>query len=239
MNAILRRSRLAEAEPHASVLHGEAVVCDPSGTLFLPDHSLLVVSDLHLEKGAAFARRGMMMPPYDTAATLALLSVALDRYRPSAVICLGDSFHDRHGAAFMPAIFRETLVGLMAGRDWLWILGNHDPEPPPLVGGESREEVSVGALHFRHEPTAAHRPGEVAGHLHPAARIAKNGRSVRGACFATDGERMVMPSFGVTTGGLNVLDTAFAGLFKLPSAKAYVIGTARIYPVCFSNLSRG
>lgn len=239
MNIIHRRQRQAEANGVETTLNGEAIVCDPCGVIFVPGESLLVVSDLHLEKGAAFARRGMMMPPYDTAATLSLLSHAIARYAPARVVCLGDSFHDRHGSAFMPAPSREALVALMAGREWTWISGNHDPEPPAFVGGETREELSVGSLVFRHEPSPRPRPGEVAGHLHPVAKVSGNGRSVRGACFATDGERMVMPSFGVTTGGLNVLDRAFSGLFHIERAKAYVIGLTAIYPIAFASLCRG
>lgn len=239
MNSVLRRMRLRDCEGSATALVGCEVVCDPTGVLFVPTERLLVVSDLHLEKGAAFARRGMMLPPYDTAVTLALLGAAIGRYAPARVVCLGDSFHDRHGAAFMPAAFREVLRGLMAGRDWIWIAGNHDPEPPAFVGGETLEEVAISGLVFRHEPSARHRPGEVSGHLHPAARLSGRGRSVRGPCFATDGERMVMPSFGVTTGGLNVLDRAFCGLFDPDRAVAHVIGVSGIYPIAFRSLCPG
>ncbi|MCQ8784194.1 ligase-associated DNA damage response endonuclease PdeM [Mangrovibrevibacter kandeliae] len=239
MTMMLRRLRRVDCEPVEIELNGEAVLCDPAGVIVVPEHDLLVVSDLHLEKGAAFARRGMLLPPYDTAMTLALLESALERHRPKQVICLGDSFHDRHGAALMPAAFRETLTRLMAGRDWTWIAGNHDPEPPALIGGETRQERAVGGLVFRHEPTPAPRAGEIAGHLHPVARVSGGGRSTRGACFATDGSRLVMPSFGVTTGGLNVLDRAFHGLFRLEAAKAYVIGTSRIFAIGFAALARG
>lgn len=236
MNMIQRRLRQGEQAGVETELNGGTLVCDPSGILFSPGESLLVVSDLHLEKGAAFARRGMMLPPYDTAATLALLESAIRRYEPRRVVCLGDSFHDRHGAAFMPAIYREALNALMKGRDWIWIVGNHDPEPPALLGGETTEEAAIGPWLLRHEPTPHPRAGEIAGHLHPVAKVSGNGRSVRGACFATDGTRMVMPSFGVTTGGLNVLDRAFAGLFAPERAKAYVIGVSRIYPIPFTAL---
>ena len=44
---------------------------DCAGVLYWPDESLLAVADLHLEKGSSFAARGMLLPPYDTAATLA------------------------------------------------------------------------------------------------------------------------------------------------------------------------
>ena len=60
-----------------TAINGVSAWCDPLGGLYLPDLSLLVVSDLHLEKGAAFARRGRMLPPYDTIATLNRV-IALD-----------------------------------------------------------------------------------------------------------------------------------------------------------------
>ncbi|MCB8835980.1 ligase-associated DNA damage response endonuclease PdeM [Aurantimonas sp. VKM B-3413] len=239
MNALARRMERNEAPAQETVLAGMHVVCDPSGTLYAPSDDLLVVSDLHLEKGAAFARRGMLLPPYDTAATLALLEAALVRYRPRSVVCLGDSFHDRTGAALMPAIFREPLQAMMRRRDWIWIAGNHDPEPPTGLGGETHAEIAVGALTLRHEPRPGAVSGEVAGHLHPVAKVSGRGRSVRSACFATDGRRMILPSFGVTTGGLNVLDRAFHGLFEVARAKAYVIGRARIYPIPFAGLCAG
>ncbi len=53
---------------------GARALLDPMGGLLLPELDMLVVSDLHLEKGSAFARRGMLLPPYDTLATLTLLS---------------------------------------------------------------------------------------------------------------------------------------------------------------------
>ncbi|MFL5018885.1 MAG: metallophosphatase, partial [Rhizobium sp.] len=47
-------SGLAATSGVETAIHGIAAVCDPLGALYLPDTGLLVVSDLHLEKGAAF-----------------------------------------------------------------------------------------------------------------------------------------------------------------------------------------
>ena len=49
---------------------GVTLLADLSGALFWEEQSLLVVSDLHLEKGSSFAARGVLLPPYDTVATL-------------------------------------------------------------------------------------------------------------------------------------------------------------------------
>lgn len=215
------RSQLAGVELH----------CDLSGALFWPEESLLVVSDLHLEKGASFARRGSMLPPYDTAATLAVLAARIAWFQPKRVISLGDSFHDAKASEAMPEVFRIRLRDMMAGREWLWISGNHDPDAPVDLGGDHAEEVMVGALTFRHAPAPRFAFGEVSGHLHPNARIVRRGKAVRRRCFATDGSRLVMPAFGSYTGGLNVRDRAFNGLFEETSLKAHVMGRDRLYTI--------
>ena len=56
--------------PTAVVVADERALCDRRGALFFPAHGLLCVSDLHLEKGSFMARRGYLVPPYDSAATL-------------------------------------------------------------------------------------------------------------------------------------------------------------------------
>src|ERR1700759_5551293 len=116
-------------------LAGVTMLADPSGALFWKEQSLLVVSDLHLEKGSSFAARGVLLPPYDTIATLGRLASAVARYNPRIVIALGDSYHDRTAHERLSAADREALAALQARRDWIWISGNHDPALPSDLGG--------------------------------------------------------------------------------------------------------
>ncbi|NMG41042.1 ligase-associated DNA damage response endonuclease PdeM [Chelativorans sp. ZYF759] len=220
-------------------LAGEACRADIRGALFLVDARVLIVSDLHLEKGAAKARRGHLVPPYDTAATLNLLERSLALFDPRSVICLGDSFDDAGGSSAMPRLFRDRLATLMAGRDWFWIEGNHDPLPPEGLGGDSVRAMAVGGLNFVHHPSAGSVHGEVAGHLHPGARIVRRGRSVRRRCFATDGARMIMPAYGAYTGALNLRDRAFAGMFREDGLVAWALGADRLYRLPASELMPG
>ncbi|RCS25178.1 ligase-associated DNA damage response endonuclease PdeM [Phyllobacterium salinisoli] len=222
-----------------AVIAGVEAVCDPAGALYLPQMRLLVVSDLHLEKGSSFARRGMMLPPYDTAATLELLAAVIARHNPALIVSLGDSFHDGHASARLPAPYVSRLHELMSGREWVWITGNHDPERPVGLPGDVADELAIGPLIFRHEPQSGSAPGEIAGHLHPAAKIVRRGRSVRRPCFASDGERLIMPAFGAYTGALNVLDRAFRGLFAEDRLLAFMLGANRVYPVGRSVLFPG
>ena len=212
---------------------GVSFIADLSGALFWEEQGLLVVSDLHLEKGSSFARRGVLLPPYDTAATLALLGILIGRRNPRMVIALGDSFHDSDAHHRLSRADNEAIVAMQARRDWIWISGNHDPALPSDIGGIVAEEVAIGPIVFRHEPTGA--PGEIAGHLHPNARVATRWRSMERRCFACDGERAVMPAFGAYTGGLSIRDAAFAKIFQTLGFMAHVLGDNRLHSIAASR----
>jgi uncharacterized protein len=212
---------------------GVTLSADLSGALFWEEQSLLVVSDLHLEKGSSFATRGVLLPPYDTVATLSRLAAVISRHDPRMVIALGDSFHDRTAHERLSSPDREAIGALQARRDWIWISGNHDPALPSDLGGIIASEVAIGPIVFRHEPTGA--VGEIAGHLHPKARVATRARWLERRCFAGDGERVVMPAFGAYTGGLSISDEAFAKIFRTAGFMAHVLGDARLHTIAASR----
>jgi DNA ligase-associated metallophosphoesterase len=203
-----------------------------SGALFHESERALLVADLHLEKGSSFARRGMLLPPYDTAATLGRLAGAIARYAPRLVVALGDSLHDAKAFARLADADRATIAGLQAGRDWVWLAGNHDPAPPAGLGGIALPELTLGgALVLRHAPSPGPVSGEIAGHLHPVAIVWGRGGTVRRRCFVSDGGRCIMPAFGAYAGGLNIMDPAFAGLFGAGRRIAHALGRDRVYAV--------
>ena len=136
---------------------GVSLLADLSGALFWDEQSLLVVSDLHLEKGSSFAARGVLLPPYDTAATLSRLATVIARHDPRMVIALGDSFHDRNAHTRLSDAGPRHPRSLQLRRDWIWISGNHDPALPTDLGGVVATEVAIGPIAFRHQPTGAAR----------------------------------------------------------------------------------
>jgi uncharacterized protein len=214
------------------IVAGAELALDPLGALYEPRSGALIVADLHLEKGSSFARRGMMLPPYDTAATLARLTLVIARWRPRVVIALGDSFHDVNAPDRLAPENFEKLRGLQSARDWIWISGNHDPQIPSHVGGERAGEFKLGPLTLRHEPSREGH-GEIAGHLHPVAVIGGRRRA-----FVTDGLRVVAPAFGAYAGGLNLHHPAIARLFS-GRRIAHVLGRDGVYAVCASKCAAG
>jgi uncharacterized protein len=223
------------AETSAVHIAGVTLTADLCGALYWEEQRLLVVSDLHLEKGSSFATRGVLLPPYDTIATLGRLGAVIARHDPRTVIALGDSFHDREAHERLSPANREVLGALQMRRDWIWISGNHDPALPDDLGGTVANEVAIGPITFRHEPTGAE--GEIAGHLHPKARISGRGRSVERRCFASDGARAVMPAFGAYTGGLSIRDAAFAKIFQTLGFVAHVLGDRRMHTIAAARCS--
>jgi DNA ligase-associated metallophosphoesterase len=221
-------------QPQATVSVAGVTLCaDLSGALYWDEQRLLVVSDLHLEKGSSYAMRGVLLPPYDTIATLGRLGAVIAHYDPRRVIALGDSFHDRDAHGRLTSPDRAILSALQTRRDWIWISGNHDPALPDDLGGTVAEEVAIGSIVFRHEPTGA--VGEIAGHLHPKARVATRGRSVERRCFASDGERAIMPAFGAYAGGLSIRDAAFAKVLHSARLIAHVLGDRRMHAIAASR----
>lgn len=217
------------------LLHGTSVRMRRSGALWIERAQALVAGDLHLEKGSSYGARGQLLPPYDTRATLDRLEAEVAAADPRTVVLLGDTFHDRRAEGRLDAADAEQLRTLAHGRTLVWVVGNHDPEAPTTLPGESMAELHVEGLVLRHEPQAGDQPGEVAGHLHPCARVLGRAGSVRRRAFLTDGARMILPAFGAFAGGLNCRDAAFDGLWAGP-VLAGALGRDKVHAVGWGSL---
>lgn len=246
MNAVLKATLTPARRPCGSLsvrVMSEHCVLRCSGALWLPEFGTLIAGDLHLEKGSAFAARGQMLPPYDSRATLDRLEAEIADLKPDRVVLLGDSFHDSKSIGRMAADDRERLDRLAFGRDWVWLEGNHDREALNAADAEAVSrlpgrivgDLRLGALFLTHEPMPEAEDGEVAGHLHPCARVVAHARMVRRSCFVTDGRRLILPAFGAFTGGLNVLDPAISGLFAAPPMAA-ALGRDRVHALAWAGL---
>jgi DNA ligase-associated metallophosphoesterase len=210
---------------------GKALRAHMSGALYWPSERALIVSDLHLEKGSYFAARGQMLPPYDTRDTLRRLAEVIDTYAAETVIALGDSFHDAHAAERIDPADMETLRIMQEACDWIWVAGNHDGEVSDVLGGTAVPELTVEGLTLRHDPRPGRITHEIAGHLHPAARLVMHGTAIRRPCFVGNGLRLVMPAFGSFTGGLNILAGAFEPVFGTDGMAVWMLGQEGLYPV--------
>ncbi len=225
------RLDLRDGQTHAISVCGKSFIASTSGALYWPGEEALIVADLHLEKASAAAVRGRLLPPYDTRETLTKLAEAIDRFEPKTVIALGDSLHDKDAATRISEDNLAILHMLQEDRSWVWVTGNHDPIIAPHLGGEVCAELRLEGLTLRHEPQSGRVTHEIAGHLHPAAKVSMYGHTIRRPCFAGNTRRLIMPAFGRFAGGLNVLDDAFAPLFGSDGIHVCVLGEEGLYPI--------
>ncbi|MFO1243401.1 MAG: ligase-associated DNA damage response endonuclease PdeM [Rickettsiales bacterium] len=211
---------------------GQQVEMQPEGVLWFPELRLLCAADIHFEKGTFFQRFATFLPPYDTRATLARLAEIIARLQPDRFIALGDSFHDRHAVSRMQPEDKEflrTLIGSV--RDWIWVQGNHDPEIALDIPGSRTEEYQHGNIRFRHELEQESADWEISGHYHPKARVSVRGHGISGPCFLRMGNRLILPSFGSYTGGLDIFSREFRAIAPSEPRSIYLVHQSRVYAV--------
>ena len=219
-------------------INGQDVICNADGTALFEGGRLLVVSDLHLEKGRALSTTAPI-PQFDTDDTLAMLEHAVATHKPEQILCLGDSFHRAHLAETLSMTYRDRINAMAEGREMIWIMGNHDPALPDFLPGVACDDYVSSGIWFRH--IAADGPiegGEVSGHYHPKVKIKTRARGITGKCFIHDGTRMIMPAFGAYTGGLSVFDEAI-GQFYPHEAEILFCHACQIYRYPYSQVITG
>ncbi len=211
---------------------GETLVPLACGALHWPAQAMLVVADLHFEKASAFARRGWLLPPYDSADTVGWLIDALAATGAVRVVCLGDSFHDRDGPARLPSGPAAALTMLIHDLDWLWITGNHDDGAATAMGGHVAEQARVGPIWLRHEAVPGAGEPELSGHFHPKVAVMARRRRIVRRCFALSQTKLILPAYGAFTGGLDIADPAILAVLDGPvTALVPEVGRLLRFPV--------
>jgi metallophosphoesterase superfamily enzyme len=218
--------RLADAASHPVAVCGRQLIADHSGALYWPSQRALLLGDLHLESGPPSDRAH---GPSHARRTLLKLAEVLDRYEPATVVALGDRADS--GAAGMSPDELEILHILQEDRAWIWLGGHAGSYLARQLGGETVAELVLSGLVLRSRPSPGCATHEICAHLKPAARLSMYGYNLRRACFVGNGKRLVMPAFGASNGGLNVLDDAFRPLFGTGGMAVWMLGSEGLYPV--------
>lgn len=199
---------------------GKAFIADQSGALYWPAEDALIVADLRLGGNGG-----------ETRTALAALAGMLDRRPASTVIALGSSPHNVDPTGPLAASGLESLRILQEGRDWIWVTGGQDGAIPGRLGGHAIGELTVAGITLRPMPQPGHVTHEIAGSLHPAARVSRHSHTVRRSCFVGNGRRLVMPAFAAETGGHNILGGAFEPLFGYDGMKVWMMGLDGLTPI--------
>ena len=215
---------------------GHMFVVDQRSAVFWIEKDLLIVSDLHIEKGSFLGQYANPIPHYDSRKTLASLQTLIDDYQPRTLVSLGDSFHDINAYDRMQQDERQMLQRAVSSvDDWVWILGNHDPDVPEAAGGRQKIDWQLGNILLTHEPVGAELMqtgvSQIFGHFHPKASVKHNRLKVRGRSLLLSEKRLIMPAFGQYTGGLDSEDDVLSDVLQSESRGGFVLSQNRVFPV--------
>jgi len=220
------------ATAQQAILAGEQVWLHPHAALFWARMQTLIVADLHLGKATHFRRNGMPVPQYVQDETFDKLSGLLLDFAPRRLLILGDLFHSDYNEEW------EEFGDLMLAFNHVefeLVPGNHDRltrQQYLKYGMKIHDEPHVeGPFAFSHHPhtakelvvalgsEAAQGRYNLAGHVHPAARLRGRGEALRLPCFFFGKEAGLMPAFGAFTGTYTVRPQRHDRVFVLAGGK--------------------
>ena len=196
------------------------------GVLFWFEKKIAIISDLHLEKGTGYAPTGQFLPPYDSEETLTKLFNLTKQHDIKKIILLGDTFHDKNALSRMSKKVTSLFKNLLNKYEVIFVLGNHEDN----MGFENItffDEYVLDGIHFIHQASKKN-IYQISGHYHPIATVRTGSKKITGKCFIQLKYNLILPSFGVYTGGLNIKNRIFKEIFK-KEPSIYFLGKKAVY----------
>jgi DNA ligase-associated metallophosphoesterase len=189
----------------------------PCGALYWPSEDMVIVSDLHFEKSSHFAKKGLFLPPYDSIETLQKLQNTCDALNPKTILFLGDVFHDYDGLNRLDGAAKQIFDSILSTYKIIWVDGNHDKGSAP-DDMTVFDETHINGITFTHIATSKN-THEISGHYHPCTSFKHKGHRVRKPCFVYDDTKLIMPSYGALTGGLDIHTDAITSIIPNPKTR--------------------
>lgn len=212
-----------------TTIQGQKLELHPHKAIYWPAQKALLLSDLHLGKGAHFRKAGIPVPMGVTDDNFNRLRELIDVFHPARILLLGDLFHsDRNHIwrTFCDFTHQHDTI------DFELVPGNHDIMPAAAYA-EARlilrpEVYIVDSLCLSHHPLeAADIPTgtyNLYGHIHPCVRLidaAGNGMKLPAFFFGSSGG--ILPAFGAFTGCAEVKTRAGDKVFVLAEGEVILV----------------
>ena len=196
------------------------------GVLFWFEKKIAIISDLHLEKGSGYGPTGQFLPPYDSEETLMKLLNTTKQYNIKKIILLGDTFHDKNALSRMSKKVTSLFKNLLNKYEVIFVLGNHE-DNMEFENITFFDEYVLDGIHFIHQASKKN-IYQISGHYHPIATVRTGSKKITGKCFIQLKYNLILPSFGVYTGGLNIKNSIFKEIFE-KEPRIYFLGKKAVY----------
>lgn len=182
---------------------GESLVLSKDRAIYWASKKMLIISDLHIGKGAHFRKAGIQVPAAVNETDLDKLAKLLAAFSPDILLVTGDMFHSKMNSEVENfKLWREQYPKLKV----ILIKGNHDLLKAEDYIGLSIEvhakELLCFPFRFVHDqPTVADDYYNITGHIHPGVTIYGKARQhLKLPCFYFGSTCAILPAFSVFTG---------------------------------------
>jgi DNA ligase-associated metallophosphoesterase len=176
----------------------------PHKAVHLPSEKILLVADLHLGKVNHYRKAGYPVPTKANDENTTILIDLLNHYKPERMIFLGDLFHSHYNEEW--EVLGQVIRHFQSVSFEL-VMGNHDIMSTLQYERHSvtihNEELRIGKLLLTHAPLEKPQPDvyNIAGHIHPGAKLYGKGRqALLLPCFHFGKHMGILPAFGSFTG---------------------------------------
>jgi uncharacterized protein len=220
-------SLLSKATKMNFLIAGEPVTLLPEKVLYLPKHKTVLVADLHFGKVNHFRKSGIAVPSKANDKNADTLINVINATKPARVIFLGDLFHSHYNEEW------ETVGQILkhfSACSFELVLGNHDILSLQQYQRHSIKvfgnQLVIGQWLLTHEPLTSTPENfyNLAGHIHPGARLTGSGRqSMMLPCFYFGKQQGILPAFGSFTG--------LAAIHPKKDENVFVIAEGRILKI--------
>jgi DNA ligase-associated metallophosphoesterase len=195
--------------------------------LYWPSEKILLVADLHLGKVNHYRKAGYPVPTRANDENTAILIDLLNHYKPGRMIFLGDLFHSHYNEEWEVL---GQVIRHFTSTSFELVMGNHDIMSTLQYERHAvkvhKEELRIGDLLLTHAPLEEPVAGvyNLAGHIHPGARLLGKGRqALLLSCFYFGKHQGILPAFG-----------SFTGLYPVKTMKGdhvYVIADGEVIEI--------
>ena len=163
------------------------ILFDSSGSIYITELSILLMSDLHIGKSYSCAKNGNFLPPFEIDETIEKIKSIVDFYNPKKIISLGDSFHEASTLEIIDNIYIKNLNKIFKKREVIFIDGNHDAElkSKEKIDAIFKDSLKLDNFNFTHIKNSKiiNNLFEFSGHFHPKVSIISNRVTYSFKCF--------------------------------------------------------
>lgn len=211
---------------------GQELELLPERAVWWAERHTLIFSDVHLGKAQSYRFEGIAIPSESGLTDLDTIASLIERWRPKEILILGDFIH--HRQSWTPKFHEDLGIFLAQNRniEWKLILGNHERGsrenfedlPVELVAGD----VLQAPFRFAHgHEVQTSNDFTVSGHVHPIVVLKEGPLTMRCPCFVLSPSRLLLPSFGVWTGGVEVSKLKDQRIFAVAGQEVFEVETPK------------